>query len=433
MERKIQKYRLHVVGLPHLTTSKENSCCAFSMKGVNFCKMMRSLGHEVFFYGMEGSEVGCTEFIPVISMAERVKLMGKFDPAALPNLKWDQNEKIWQVANSRAVAEISMRRESHDIICLISGCQKPIAEMLPSLHSVEYGIGYGGPFSRFRVYESYTHMAFVVGQQGTDTRMNHYHVVIPNSFDVNDFPFFPVKDDYFLYIGRITSLKGVHDAVQITKAAGVKLVIAGQGATVTQLPDGGEIIESTEGVKIVNERHVHHVGPLGVKERAIAMGRARAVIMPTLYHEPFGGVAAEAQLCGTPVIANDWASFSETIEHGKTGYRCGTLRQFVAAVIASKSLDPHYIRQRAISLWSIDRVKWMYQEYFDMLNDLHDVGWSKINGETNLHWLMPSPANTPWINTQGKDDEQLEQGQRDVGNGDELREVGSESGSVGPN
>ena len=427
--REINTYRFHVIGLPHVPTSKESSCCAYSQKGVNFCKMMKSLGHEVYLYGTEGSEADCTEFIQTLSMKERTKLMGAYDPSALPNLIWDGKEKIWQIPALRAVAEISMRRGPRDFLCMISGCQKQIADMLPGMAAVEYGIGYGGALMNYRVYESYTHMAFIVGQQGTDRAMNHYHVVIPNYYDLADFHFESVKDDYCLFMGRLTALKGINDAVQMTREAGVQLLIAGQGGIVTQTPEG-EIIESKEGVRIVNEKHVKYLGAVGVAERAKLMSKARAVIMPTLYHEPFGGVTAEAALCGTPVISTDWASFSETIEHGKTGYRCGTLRQFVAAIIASKSLDPHYIRQRAVSLWSLDRVKWMYQEYFDMLHDLHDqVGWGKMEGETNLHWLMSSSDNTPWAG--GKDNEQLEQGKRDMGKGNELCEVDDKSAFKG--
>ena len=72
-------------------------------------------------------------------------------------------------------------------------------------------------------------------------------------------------------------------------------------------------------------------------------------------------------MAGTPVIASDWGAFTETVEHGRTGYRCRTLDQFVWAARHVSDLDPWYIHTRAVANWSLDRVKWMYEEYFEML------------------------------------------------------------------
>ena len=49
--------RFHVVALPHTQTNMSHSACAFTMKVLHFCQMMAVLGHEVFHYGVEGSEV----------------------------------------------------------------------------------------------------------------------------------------------------------------------------------------------------------------------------------------------------------------------------------------------------------------------------------------------------------------------------------------
>ena len=60
----------------------------------------------------------------------------------------------------------------------------------------------------------------------------------------------------------------------------------------------------------------------------MALARRGSVRVPTYYIEPFGGVAVEAQLCGTPVITTDFGAFPETVQHGITGYRCRTYKQF---------------------------------------------------------------------------------------------------------
>ena len=111
--------------------------------------------------------------------------------------------------------------------------------------------------------------------------------------------------------------------------------------------------------------------------------------MPTMFMEPFGGVAVEAQLCGTPVITTDHAAFSETVKHNFSGYRCHTLEQFCwAAEHVDRLASPAEIRDRALRKYSIETVKYMYQEWFEMLLGLWGEGWPSPNPRrTNLDWL----------------------------------------------
>jgi glycosyltransferase involved in cell wall biosynthesis len=86
-------------------------------------------------------------------------------------------------------------------------------------------------------------------------------------------------------------------------------------------------------------------------------------------------VAVESQLCGTPVITTDWGVFTETVQQGKTGFRCRTMNEITTAAENVKTLNRKYIRKHAMESWTLDVVKWKYQEYFDRLYDLWDKGW----------------------------------------------------------
>jgi glycosyltransferase involved in cell wall biosynthesis len=50
------------------------------------------------------------------------------------------------------------------------------------------------------------------------------------------------------------------------------------------------------------------------------MARAAVVLCPARWDEPFGMVAAEAQACGTPVVAFDRGALGEVIVNERTGF-----------------------------------------------------------------------------------------------------------------
>ena len=227
-------------------------------------------------------------------------------------------------------------------------------------------------------------MHHVLGRQsgGTNVDGRNYDVVIPNYFDPADYPFQARKGDYFLYLGRLIKRKGLRIAVETCKALGAKLILAGQGC---HQADRGRIVAEDGEVYAGN---LEYAGCVVGRARGELFGGAKAVFTPTTYIEPFGGVAVEAQMAGTAVIASDWGAFTETVEHGRSGYRCRTLDQFVWAARHVSDLDPWYIHTRAVANWSLDRVKWMYQEYFEMLSDLWNDGWYAINDDRkDLNWL----------------------------------------------
>jgi len=108
----------------------------------------------------------------------------------------------------------------------------------------------------------------------------------------------------------------------------------------------------------------------------------------TKYIEPFGAVAIEAQMAGTPAITTDFGAFTETVEHGVTGFRCHTLDHFVFAARNVEYLEHEYIHKRAVANYSMDRVWHRYQEYFGMLSNLWGQGWYTENPKRrDLDWL----------------------------------------------
>ena len=164
-----------------------------------------------------------------------------------------------------------------------------------------------------------------------------------------------------MYAGRLTVNKGVSIACQAATHAGVKLKLIGHGDR--SLITGGH----------------EYLGAVDNKTRNELMAKAKAVFTPTMYVEPFGCTAIEAQMSGTPVISTNFGAFVETVEHGKTGYRCNYMGEFIDAIHQAPRLDRQYIRARAILKYSLHSVKHDYQKYFDRLSLLWDDGWNTVS------------------------------------------------------
>ena len=116
-----------------------------------------------------------------------------------------------------------------------------------------------------------------------------------------------------------------------------------------------------------------HDGVSG-REKTLLLSRAKAVLMPTIYPEPFGYVAIEAQMCGTPVLTTDWGAFPETVINGKTGFRCRTAAEFAKALELVDGLDRLAIRKSAIERFSLEKNAPFFERYFLFVWNVHKNG-----------------------------------------------------------
>ncbi|MBZ9706080.1 glycosyltransferase [Mesorhizobium sp. ESP7-2] len=348
--------RFHVIGLPHTHVTDAFSSCAFTNKVANFCRMMKGRGHTVFLYAGEQNTAPCDEHIVCIDEATRAAHVGVGHYTAPA---WDIASPAWRMFNGNAAAAIRQRAEKTDFVCVIGGlAHKPIADALPDMLTVEFGVGYGGTFAQFRVFESHAwrHMHYGAASGGDPCAADGrwFDTVIPGYLEPEKFPFSDDKDDYCLYVGRLIDRKGYKIAQDVCEDMGVRLILAGPGA---------------------HTGYGEYAGVVGPEERGRLMAGARAVFVPTIYVEPFGNVAVEAMACGTPVLSTDWGAMTETVIDGVTGFRCCTFGEFRRGVENAPTLDPQTIRDHAVSNYSLDVVGAKYERYFERLTHLFSGGW----------------------------------------------------------
>lgn len=351
--------RFHVVGVPHTQTTLDFTACAFTEKVRKFCIMMKNMGHTVYLYSGDQNQAPCDEHVQCYTEADRLKVVGD---KHYTQASYDYTLPHWVNFNAKVAKEIRERMQPKDFICIMSGlANKQLADAVPELMTVEFGIGYGGVFSKYKVFESYAWMHTVYGAQARDPNSANgefFDTVIPAYIEPELFPFVEEPDDYYLFMGRLTERKGYQIAVDVCKYTGKKLLIAGQGTP----PDYGT-----------------YVGVVGTEKRAELFGHAIASFAPTIYVEPFGTVVIESQMCGTPAITTDWGAFTETVVNGVSGYRCRTLKDFVEASENARHLDRHKVREHALRNYSLEAIQVKYDQHFRRLLTLWDDGWYSMN------------------------------------------------------
>jgi len=361
--------RFHILGLPHTVSSKEYNACAYTQKVVKFGKMMTARGHEVIHYGHEDSDLICTEHVTVTTNDDLKQAYGDYDWRR-NFYKFDLNDHAYQTFFKNAIREVGRRKQPLDFILPFWGAGvRPVCDAHEDLICVEPGIGYaGGHWARWKIFESYAIYHAYCGLASVGScRQDWYDAVIPNYFDPEDFDYCEQKQDFFLFLGRVYTGKGIEIAVQATEATGQYLVVAGQNPDNMKFPS-----------------HVDFIGYADVEKRRRYMSLAKGAFVASQYLEPFGGVQIEMLMSGTPTITTDWGSFVENNIHGVTGYRCRTFDQFCWAAENISRIQSRDCRTWAEN-FTLDRVALQYEEYFQSVLDVYTgAGWYQRHPERQL-------------------------------------------------
>ena len=339
------KPRLHILANPHGITDLTYRMEPFNIAVAKMIANMVPMDYEIVHYGHEQSQVDC-ENVTVVHNNE-VFPRGEDD-------LFEHNPGVAKIFCRRVREELSRRYRADDfILCFYGNDQQEAVEGITDAFVVEPSIGYRPEcvFAPYRVFTSYAQMHYYYGQQRMLLNPSWNDAVIPNAFTPSEFEFRSTKDDYCLYLGRISADKGIHLAIQMTEYTGQRLIIAGPGDL------------SALNYQSV-PTHVTMFGYANVDQRRELLSGARALIAPTYYVEPFGNMVIEALMSGTPVITTDWGGFIDTNVEGLTGFRCRNFADFVRAMENINQIRPQDCRDWAVENFNETVVHEKFDRYF---------------------------------------------------------------------
>jgi glycosyltransferase involved in cell wall biosynthesis len=184
---------------------------------------------------------------------------------------------------------------------------------------------------------------------------------IHHGLPVQLYDFCTEPDDYFAFIGRISPEKRVDRAIAIAKACGSRLRIAAK-------VDWADRVYFEEKIRpLFDNPLVEFIGEIGDEQKNDFIGRARALLFPIDWPEPFGLVMIESLACGTPVVAFAGGSVLEVIEHGVTGFVVSSLDKAIDAARAVDSIDRRACRTAFERRFTVER---MAAEYIRLYRKL---------------------------------------------------------------
>lgn len=307
-------------------------------------------GHEVTLFCAPGSE----------STARVVELLGFSHPDEIERSLYEADH----VARAFEQIDAGLGGERFDLVhdhCGFTALAMADRLRTPLVHTLH------GPFtpSTAAFYARHGHKAALIAISraqlaGAPPGLAPL-AVIANPIALDQWPLGEEKDDYLLWIGRMTPGKGPHRAIEAARLAGRKLVLAG----IVQPPDR-DFFEREVAPRIDGEA-VRFVGEVSGALKRSLFSRASGLLMPIRWEEPFGMVMIEALACGTPVIAFAEGAAPELIVSGKTGFLVEDEAAMAAAVPHLARIAPEDCRAWVVEHCDVGSVASSYERAYRMV------------------------------------------------------------------
>ncbi len=198
-----------------------------------------------------------------------------------------------------------------------------------------------------------------------------HHGLPPDAFSLNE-----NHEDYLLFIGRMMPEKRPDLAIEIARRAGLRLKMA------AKIHPGEKAYFDNEVAPLIeaNREVVDYVGEVSGAARIELMSKARALLFPVQWPEPFGMVMIEAMACGTPTIAFRNGAVPEVLEEGVTGYMVEGVDAAVEAVARLDEIDRRQCRLAFDARFTDARMARDYIDVYQALLTREDKRDERVRG-----------------------------------------------------
>jgi glycosyltransferase involved in cell wall biosynthesis len=302
-------------------------------------------GHEVTLFASGGSETKATLVSPLIDPP---------DPALLGNPWFDAHHA--QASNLAIGDQFDVVHDHSGITGSAMGAL--LRGTPPVVHTLH------GPWTEltrryYGLLHEHVHLVAISESQRADNPNVGYAGTVHNGIDLDDYPFLEDKEDFLVYIGRANPEKGPTIAIEVARRAGLPLAMVVKKNEPFERTYWDEIV-----APLLNDE-VEVFEAISTEQKADLLSRARAMVFPIQWPEPFGLVMVESMACGTPVIACPAGAAVELVENGVTGFLRDSIDELVAAVADVGECSPGACRRRVEESFSATAMVQGYEEIFE--------------------------------------------------------------------
>ncbi len=318
-------------------------------------------GHRIDFYAPDGSRLE----LPVVGRGEglrplatsrselnkllkNVDLLTRYMPAL-----WDQRLAIEMFQRADA-GEYDLLHFHHPESSLSLASLFPRVPVVYTLHDTLRN-WHSDIFSMFASPNQYC--VSISDRQRRNAPKLPYAATVYNGVDIDKYAFSPTHDDYLLFCGRIVPEKGVSEAVRIAKRTGQRLLIIGP-----VLPENRQYFNKL--IKPYLNDQIVYLGHKKSEETIPYFQKAKCMLLPLKWDEPFGVTMIESMSCGTPVVVMRRGSAPEVVEDGKTGFVCSRLKDLTEAVKKVDTIRREDCRTRVENFFAISNMVDNYERLF---------------------------------------------------------------------
>jgi glycosyltransferase involved in cell wall biosynthesis len=185
-----------------------------------------------------------------------------------------------------------------------------------------------------------------------------WRATVHNAVDADDLVYADIKDDYVLFLGRMNDEKAPHLAIDASRAAGRRILVAGKCSELAEREFFAEHVEPRLGPD------VEWLGEVSGDDKRQLLAKAQALVFPIQWDEPFGLVMIEAMGSGTPVVALRRGSVPELVIDGVTGFIRDEPDGLADALREIDRIDPADCRRHVVENFSPEHMVQGYERAF---------------------------------------------------------------------